>query len=173
MGPVARWSVSTGRKRPLMSWSHLMELMWKGRRHSRLDPHKMDSLESHFSQSNVPPSLKGIISRLVPYGVLHTFDLFPRSYKQGTKFKKEKPNERDTQKHTLFFPKHTPTQRLHFSMTTLNVVTSWWGAFVMLSKIENMFWKTITAHCRNWVMCPEFTINLGKYHSPNGQEIPH
>lgn len=36
-------------------------------------------------------------------------------------------------------PKHIPTQRVNPSMTTLKFVTSWWGEFVMLSKMETCF----------------------------------
>lgn len=93
--------------------------------------------------------------------------------RQGLKNKKEgKPNKR-------FPDKHTPTKRLHSSMTSLKTVSSLWGAFVMLSKMENMFLKTITVQCRNWVMCPMTTLQtprvhykLGKTPLFNRQEIP-
>lgn len=138
MGLVARWSVSTGPEKTLNELVPLDGVNVGRQKASLSGPHKMDSLGSHFSQSNVPPSLKRENNQTSPYGIVQTFDLFTRFHKQGTKFKKEKPNERDTQKHAPL-PKHTPTQRLHSPMTTLKVVTSWWGAFVMLSKIENMF----------------------------------
>lgn len=81
-----------------------------------------------------------------------------------------KGTHRERQKYALL-PKHTSTQRFHSPVTTLEDMTSWWGALVMLSKTENTFLKTTIVQCRNWVMCPGVHTNLGKHHSPNGRKF--
>lgn len=59
-----------------------------------------------------------------------------------------KGTHRERQKYALL-PKHTSTQRFHSPVTTLEDMTSWWGALVMLSKTENTFLKTTIVQCRN------------------------
>lgn len=63
---VARWCVSTGPKKILNELVPLGGVNVGRQKGFSSGPHKMDSLGSHWSQNNVPPSLKGRISRLVP-----------------------------------------------------------------------------------------------------------
>lgn len=96
---MARWSVSTGPEKTL---NELVPLdgVNVGRQKAFLSgPHKMDSLGSHFSQSNVPPSLKGRISRLVPME-LYKLLIFSLDFTNKELSLKKKNQMKETHKST-------------------------------------------------------------------------
>lgn len=161
MGSVTWWGISTGPEKEPYKLVPLNGINVGRQKAFLSDPHKPNFLGSHSSQSGVPSTWKRGYSQTSPYGVVQTFDLFDKFHKQERKLEKEKPIERDIPRKK----QNTSIQRLQ--SPTLKVVTS----FVMLSKMENMFLKTISVQCRHWVMCPKSTINLEKQYSPTGRKF--